>query len=187
MTTQRPVLAGRRMTLRLLERSHLPQRVAYINDPEVQRTLNFDYPTSMARTEAWYSKIVLSNDRVDFAFEVPDRGHPIGFGGLISIDRRVRKAELYIMIGDKDFWGHGFGRDGYKLLTNYAFTELGLERLYAYHLEHNQRAANAVTKLGWRIEGLLRKDVWSHGAPKSRFVAAILRGEWLSNEAYDDV
>ncbi|WP_420177132.1 GNAT family N-acetyltransferase [Kerstersia gyiorum] len=183
--TQRQILQGSRIQLIPLEKRHLIKRVEYINDPAVQETLNFDYPTSLAKTEAWFSKNVLAPNRVDFAIEDTD-GNIIGFAGYINLDRVTRKAELYIFIG-RDFWSGGYGREAYKLLTNYGFIELGLNRVYGYQLDHNIKANNSVKKIGWSIEGFLKEDIYSHGKIKGRSVVAILRSEWETNSTYDEV
>ena len=180
-------LKGERISLVLLERVHLRKRVEFLNDPIVQKTLNFDFPTSLAKTEAWFSKHVLTESRVDFAFELTGTGEIIGFGGFINIDQKARKAELYIFIGDKSCWGKGFGRDGYTMLANYGFAELGLDRVYLYQLAENSRAIKATEALGWHTEGLLRKDVWSHGELKDQYIFSILRAEWESNEIYQSI
>lgn len=180
-------IQGKRMSLQLLERDHLKKRVEFLNDPEVQATLNFDYPTSQAKTEAWFSKNLLAANRVDFAFIRNDDSAVIGFGGFINVNTKARKAELYIFVGDKSCWGKGFGRDGYKLLVNYGFGELGLERIYLYQLAENDRAVRATAALGWKTEGLLRKDIWSHGDLKDQYVLSILRDEWEGNGLYGDI
>jgi RimJ/RimL family protein N-acetyltransferase len=180
-------LRGKRMSLQLLERDHLKKRVEFLNDPEVQRTLNFDYPTSLAKTEAWFSKNVLSPDRVDFVFVRNEDSAIIGFGGFININIKSQKSEMYIFIGDKECWGSGFGRDGYKLLVNYGFAELGLERIYLYQLTENERAVKATAALGWKTEGLLRRDIWSHGELKDQYLLSILREEWVSSGLSADI
>ncbi|GGI96870.1 GNAT family N-acetyltransferase [Halopseudomonas pertucinogena] len=177
-------LVGSRIALQLLAKEHLKKRVEFLNDVEVQRTLNFDYPTSIAKTEAWFSKNVLSTNRIDFTFIRNDDSAVIGFGGLININTKARKAELYIFIGDKSCWGEGYGRDGYKLLVNYGFAELGLERIYLYQLSQNERAIKATTALGWKTEGLLRRDIWSHGELKDQYLLSILRQEWEESGIY---
>lgn len=178
---------GKRVSLVLLDRDHLGKRVEFLNDPEVQKTLNFDYPTSLAKTEAWFMKNVLAEDRVDFAFELTGNAEVIGFGGFVNLNRKASKAELYIFIGEKSLWGKGYGRDGYKLLVNYGFAELGLNRIYLYQLAENSRAIKATEALGWHTEGLLRNDIFSHGEIKDQYVLSILRSEWESREIYSSV
>ncbi|CAM4075348.1 GNAT family N-acetyltransferase [Kerstersia similis] len=184
-STQRNILQGSRIKLTPLEKKHLEKRVEYINDEAVQATLNFDYPTSLAKTEAWFSKNLLVSNRMDFAI-VDTEGNTIGFAGYINIDRTTKKAELYIFIG-RDFWSGGYGREAYKLLTNYGFIELGLNRVYGYQLGHNHKAHNSVKKIGWSVEGFLKDDVYSHGEIKGRSVVAILRSEWELNPTYDEI
>lgn len=158
-------LQGSRIFLQLLEKEHLRKRVEFLNDIEVQETLNFDYPTSLAKTEAWFSKNVLSGNRVDFTFIRNDDSAVIGFGGFINIHARAQKAELYIFIGDKSCWGKGYGRDGYKLLVNYGFAELGLERIHLYQLSErtgyqgydgprmeNRRVVEKGYLVSWRVK-----------------------------------
>lgn len=181
------ILTGKRISLELLDKKHLEKRVLYLNDPDVQKTLSFDYPTSLSKTEAWFAKNVLSDRRVDFALNDRVSSNVIGFGGLINIDHKSKKAELYIFIGDKSFWGKGFGRDGYKLLVNYGFYELGLNKIYLYQQARNVRAIKATQALGWYIEGLLRKDIWSHGELIDQYILSILRSEWELNEDYRNV
>jgi len=183
--TERAIREGSRVVLVPLERRHLSKRVEFINDPAVQATLNFDYPTSLAKTEAWFSKNVLAPNRVDFALE-SKAGDVIGFCGYVNVDRIVKKAEHYIFIG-KDYWSGGYGREAYKVITNYGFVELGLNRVYGYQLGNNHKANNLVKKIGWSVEGFLKDDVYSHGELKGRSVVAILREEWVANDVYDEV
>lgn len=184
-TNAREILNGSRISLVALEKLHLSKRVELINDPDVQATLNFDFPTSIAKTEAWFAKNVLAPNRMDFAI-VAKNGDIVGFGGYLNIDRVVKKAELYVFIG-KSYWLGGFGREAYKLITNYGFVELGLNRVYGYQLGNNYKANNAVKKIGWSVEGFLRDDAYSHGELKGRSVVAILQGEWAENPMYDEV
>jgi RimJ/RimL family protein N-acetyltransferase len=183
----RNFLEGSGLRLCLTEKDHLRKRVEFINDPEVQQTLNYDYPTSLSKTEAWFSKVVLDPSRVDFTIIEKKMKRIIGFCGFINIDRSAKKAEMHFFIGDKQLWGKGYGRNGYKLLTNYGFMELGLNRVYGYQLDYNEKAQKVVKSIGWSVEGCLREDIFSHGEIKNRFVVAILRGEWAGNEAYDNV
>lgn len=181
----REILKGSRIILVPLEKRHLSKRAEFINDPAVQATLNFDYPTSIAKTEAWFSKNLLVSNRMDFAIESLS-GDVIGFGGYININKVVRKAELYIFIG-KAHWIKGYGREAYKLITNYGFIELGFNRVYGYQLGNNDKALNSVKRIGWSVEGFLRDDIYSHGEVKGRSVVAILRDEWAENPIYNEV
>ena len=178
------LLRGSKVYLRLIEEEDIPARVEWINDREIQSTLNYDIPTSISKTKAWFHRIQLDNTRREFSIFTCDGDKYIGFCGLINIQSPVMRAELHCVIGEKGFHHGGYGTEAYKLLTNYGFAELGLNRVYGYQLIHNAAAHRVVEKLGWKREGLLRRDVFSHGSLNDRFVVAILREDWQSLEVY---
>lgn len=182
----RRLLNGKLVNLLALDRQHLAVRAEFINDQAVQATLNFDYPTSHSKTEAWYSRVALDPSRVDLSISCSRTEKIIGFCGFIGIDRDARKAEHYIFIGDTEFWGKGYGYYSYKMLLNFGFTELGLNRIWGYQLDGNKAAARVTASIGFKTEGLLRADIFSHGELKNRSVIAMLRDEWKNNPQFDE-
>jgi len=181
----RKILEGNKVFFRLVEEKDLAKRVEWINDPDVQRYLHFDYPTSFARTKKWFDKIVFDKTRVDFSIFEKQSNEYIGFCGFINIDVPVLKAEFYAVIGDKNYWKRGYGTEVYILLTNYGFLELGLSRIYAYLNTENNASLKTFKKIGWKVEGTLRKDIFAHGKIYDRNVVSILRNEWENNNVYD--
>lgn len=178
------MLKGKKIYLRLLEKDGLQKRVEWINDPDIQKTLNYDYPSSLARTEKWFDKIVMNLSRRDFEVYTIEDDEYIGFCGLMNIQMPVMKAELYAVIGNKDYWRGGYGTDIYRTLVNYGFLELGLNKIYGYQLTHNEGAHRVVEKLGWKRDGLLRQDLYSHGKIVDRYIVSILREDWKKQDSY---
>jgi RimJ/RimL family protein N-acetyltransferase len=172
------LLEGERIYFRLIEREDLPQRVKWINDPAIQHTLNYDYPTSLARTQKWFDTVLMDSSRRDFSVLTLADDTYIGFCGLINIEELVKKAEMYAVIGDREYWGAGYGTEIYRVLMNYGFNEIGLNKIYGYQLVHNEAAHRVVEKLGWKRDGLLRQDIYSHGRIRDRYIVSILRRDW---------
>lgn len=172
------LLTGKKVYLKLLEEEDLKKRVEWINDTDIQATLNYDVPTSYAKTKAWFNKILLDSSRREFSIFSTETNEHIGFGGLFGIQVPVMKAELHCVIGNKDFQRGGYGTEAYKLLMDYGFTELGLNKIYGYQLGHNSAAHRVVEKLGWKKDGLLRQDVYSHGTIKDRWIVSVLKEDW---------
>lgn len=170
-------LQGEHCRLLPLERAHLEHRVRWLNDPDVQATLNFDFPLSIAKTQRWFDKVVTDPSRRDFTIATAD-GVLVGIAGILNIDYRSSKAELYCTIGEKAFWGKGLATETYRILAAYAFSELGLRRLYIF--THSDATAHIMKKLGWTHEGTLRQDIWSHGRYVDRKIFSLLRTD---NEA----
>lgn len=175
------LLKGEKVYLKLFEEDDIPNRVKWINDPEIQFTLNYDMPTSVSKTKRWFANMVMDSTRREFSiFTVKDNKH-IGFCGLFNISIPAMKAELHCVIGEKEYWSGGYGTEAYKLLDEYGFVELGLNKIYGYQLLHNHGAHRVVEKLGWQRDGLLREETYSHGTIKDVYVVSILRKDWLAH------
>lgn len=181
----RKILSSNKIFFRIVEEDDLEKRVEWINDPDVQQFLHYDYPTSLSRTKKWFEKIALDKTRVDFSIFNKKPKKYIGFCGFINVDMVVKKAEMYAVIGEKDYWGGGYGTEIYKLLTNYGFQELGLNRIYGYQDIENKAPQIICQKIGWSVEGCLRQDNFVHGKLYDRIIVSILRTEWGKNSSYD--
>jgi len=84
----------------------------------------------------------------------------IGNISLNSIDQLNRSAEVSIMMGDKTEWGKGYGAEAVQILTDFAFSQLKFNRLWA---ESPNPAFNAlIQKCGWKKEGLRRKAFFTN-------------------------
>jgi RimJ/RimL family protein N-acetyltransferase len=82
---------------------------------------------------------------------------PIGTAGLSAINHQHRTAELGIGIGERDFWGKGYGSEATRLLLDYAFNALGLHNVMLRVFSYNQRAIRAYLRSGFREIGRRRE------------------------------
>lgn len=174
------MMLGKKVFLRLMEEKDVPHKVKWINDPEIRSTLNFDYPISEIGTKKWLNAVSGSPERRDFIVCDNENKNQIGYGGLLNIDFKNSKAESYMGIGEKDYHGKGYGIEIRNILLNYAFEELGLNKIYSYVWDQNQSMIKLNKRVGFQIEGLLREDILSHGELRNRYVMGILRKEFLS-------
>ncbi|MDY3007082.1 GNAT family protein, partial [Anaerococcus porci] len=175
-------LVGNKIILKLIEKEDMKKRAEWINDIEIQATLNYDFPTSISKTQAWFQKAQMDSSRREFSIFNKETNEYIGFCGLFDIDYKARKAEHHCVIGNKAYHSKGYGIDAYKVIVNYGFKELGLNRIYAFQRTNNIAAHKLVEKLGWTREGLLREDLYSHGEIRDRYIISILRSEWKNNK-----
>lgn len=76
-------------------------------------------------------------------------GHHIGNCAIYNIDRLRKEAELGIMIGDRAYWGQGYGTDAVKTLVRHVFTTTDFKRLHLKTLEWNLRARKCFQKCGF--------------------------------------
>jgi RimJ/RimL family protein N-acetyltransferase len=108
----------------------------------------------------------------------------IGLIGLYTIFELHREAFLGIQIGERNYWGKGYGTDALQALLRYGFEELNLWRISLSFLEGNDRAMRSYEKCGFRLEGRER-HAWSYdGRRWDEIYMGLLRDEWraMTNE-----
>lgn len=117
----------------------------------------------------WYEQYLKNDNELLFIIETED-GTPIGTYGFKHIDHVAKKAEAgNLILGDKRFSGQGMGTKIVRASMEYAFTELGLNELYADQLAGNKRAVVANAKAGWRIVGFNEPDTICVSMTKEEF------------------
>lgn len=172
------MIRGKNVYLRLMERRDIKYKVKWINDPDVRKSL-FIQDISEIGTEQWLIKVSTDNTRNDYVICENGNDTPIGFASVVNIDFRNSSAETYICIGEKRFWGKGYGTEVKKLLLEYMFIELGLNRVYAYNWAENKGIIKINEKLGFKLEGVLRQDRFADGQYKDRVIFSMLREEFF--------
>ena len=88
------------------------------------------------------------------------------------------KGEIWrIYIGDKSLRGKGYGKQAMEAMMGYCFDVLGLERLYLDHYTGNP-AAGLYLSLGFKYEGVLRKNCRKNGILYDVHLMSMLREEY---------
>ena len=99
-----------------------------------------------------------------------------GFLNISNADSRVEIGATWI---GKDFQRTGLNRNCKFLLLNYAFEELGAERVELKTDERNTKSRNAIEKIGGKFEEILRSHTLMHGGYRRNTVYyGILKNEW---------
>jgi len=135
---------------------------------------------SEAGTKNWFEKTVLNSNRKEFMICLVESDESIGFTSIKNIDLVNSKAEISMLIGNKNYWGKGYAKLTRKLLLSYAFDELGLNKIYTYNLLENKKIIGLNKKFGFKIEGELREDIFFKGQFRTRVIMGILKKDWHS-------
>ena len=85
--------------------------------------------------------------RITFGVDTPEGKH-IGNCVYYNIDEVKNETEIGLMIGDRDYWGQGYGTDVISTLIGYIFRNLKFKRVYLKTLEDNFRAQRCFEKCG---------------------------------------
>jgi RimJ/RimL family protein N-acetyltransferase len=175
------MLCGEKIFLRLMEERDIPDKVRWVNDPEIRKILISDL-ISESGTKTWFLKASASHSRKEFIICLNESNESIGFTSIKNIDRTNLKAEMSLLLGNKEYWGHGYAKEARKLLLDYAFNELGLNRIYTFNWVKNGKIISLNKKLGFIIEGELRQDIFFNGEFRNMVIMSILKKEWQKNQ-----
>jgi RimJ/RimL family protein N-acetyltransferase len=170
-------IRGAKVTLRAIVRADLDKLRDFVNDPEVMRFSNVYRPISDVEQSAWFESVIKNPHAVWFAVE-DSTSKLLGTCCLVDIDWVARHAELRVRIGEKDAWGNGVGTETCALLVRHAFDALNLERVWLRVLDSNPRAQHVYEKLGFVVEGQLRKAGYVDGQARDMVLMGLLRSEW---------
>lgn len=127
----------------------------------------FNYLDSVQNGDTTYELGIFDNEEDTF----------IGVIALENINFECQNSEIGYWIV-KDFWKKGYASEACKLIIEYAFKELGLNRLYANLQKENTASLALLTSLGFQVEGLLRKHVMNKGEFVDRYICGLLRDDW---------
>ena len=108
-----------------------------------------------------------------------ENAEPIGRIVLADIEEGW-KAELWrIYIADTKLRGRGLGKEAMQATMAYCFDQLKMERLYLDHYTGNP-AAYLYQSLGFKYEGVLRKNCRKNGVLYDVHLMSMLRDEYYS-------
>ena len=173
------MLKGKLVNLRAIEREDLEEVMKWVNDREVTKYLAaFLYPVSQEEEEKFLERAMSRNDtEKNLVMETKERVY-IGQISLHKIDWKNSNAELGIVIGNKEYWGKGYGTEAIKILLHHAFNQMNLYKIDLQVFEFNQRGIRCYEKCGFKKEGKLRKNHFYQAKYYDVFLMGILKDEF---------
>lgn len=177
------VLRGRRVILRPLGMSDVHALLKTINDEKNSRYLGVEAPLTL-KEEKEYIRRSRRNWRKgeDYAFVIEEKTtHKIIGGVALHTVKKVLsqwRPSIGIRI-NKEFWRKGYAAEACTLVLEFAFDRLKLPRV-EYHAFHpNTPSIKLAKKLGFRVEGKLRRAIEKKGKVYDSIVLGMLAQEWL--------
>ena len=94
-------------------------------------------------------------------------------------DSKSNLSELGILIGNKNYWGKGIGREACNLVMDYGFRKLNLRKIFLAVFENNITAIKLYESLGFRTEGKLIKHVSVDGVLYDKYLMGLFCNDYL--------
>ncbi|WXG43382.1 MAG: GNAT family protein [Promethearchaeati archaeon SRVP18_Atabeyarchaeia-1] len=175
-------LNGRRIYLRTFSKDDLRHTLRWSSDPEIRRLIGEVTAATQAEAKKWYRELRADKDRIWFAIVLRESDRVIGEAGLLRMFRPWRCTDMTIIIGEKDTWGNGYGREAGLLLLDYAFKVLGFHRISIGVVGLNERALRFWEKLGFKKEGIERDGYFCDDKYSDFVMMSILENEFEALE-----
>ncbi len=152
--------------------------VKYLGRPEYFKEVDIE------QINEYYNNII-NNKYIKFfaVYFIPDNK----FIGTVKIslsnsyNEEYDIADIGIMIGDKSYWGKGLSPIILLSISSYALNGLKVRKLTAGAISENVAVIKSFQKIGFKIEGVLRKKIYLNG----EYLDHILLG-CFKEELYND-
>lgn len=172
-------LKGKRLILRPILKKDIPYLLRWINDEDVTQYLATYLPMMEADQEKWLEALAKDKQTNLVFMIVTTDGKPIGTMGLHHINWQNRVAITGALIGEKEYWGKGYGTEAKMLLLNYAFNTLNLRKVCSSVFSCNKRSYAYQVKCGYVEEGRRRRQFYKKGRYWDEILMAVFKKDWL--------
>ena len=157
--------------------------VRWGSDSEYLRLLDADPPNQLSVKK--FTEFIQKDQEKDppadfFAIRTLVDDRLVGCAGLDGDAFPNGDAFVGIGIGEREFWGKGYGTDAMKVILRFGFQELNLRRISLDTFEYNPRAIRSYENVGFVHEGRARKFLLREGRRWDMLFMGILREEWLA-------
>lgn len=117
-----------------------------------------------------------------FAIELNEDQIVIGTIGIYGVNWKMGTCQVGISIGP-DFQGRGYGTDAMRVLINFIFLYMRLNKIKLEVYSFNKQAVTSYEKCGFNVEGILREELFRFGKFHDTFIMSLLRREWETQKA----
>jgi len=178
-----PVLRGETVLLRGLVDPDAVSLFPHLHTPAVREFVapppaSVDALTLFIR---WTREQHRSGTGVTFGIVPGDADGAMGVIQLWPIEPDYSVAEWGFVLAER-YWGTGAFEQSARLALDFAFGTLGVERLEARAVRSNERAQQALRRLGAKAEGILRHGFKHKSGWVDQVMWSVLSDEWRSRD-----
>ena len=145
------------------------------NNRNVSRNMRdtFPYPYRLSDAREWIDFATTQSPEANFAI-ASDRELIGGIGITLQSDVNRHSAEIGYWLGEPH-WGQGIATAALLAMTDWAFAQFDLVRLYGEVFEWNPASGRVLEKAGYELEGRLRRSIVKDGQIIDALLYAIVR------------
>jgi diamine N-acetyltransferase len=152
------------------------------NDEQIRETLFLFAPQTLEQVQDEMKQWSTNSSFALFTICRKEDDVAVGQTALVRIDFVSRAATFYLAIYSPEFWSKGYGGEAAKMMLDYAFDILNLNRVLLHVCAENKNAVAAYKKAGYVMEGTLREAMYHHNRYVDFYVMSVLREEYYAKK-----
>ncbi len=157
-----PLLTTSRLVMFPLSDRHLSRFLTVAGERAVaDMIISIPHPLTEPRARAWIYRAVAESaggQAAHYAISIRPDDALVGYIAIKSIDSEHHEGELSFLLEER-YHGRGYTTEAAQAVIAFAFTDLHLNRICAYHMVRNPASGRVLAKLGFEREGCLRQRV----------------------------
>jgi len=151
----------------------------WLNDEQVCKSNSHAiFPNTEYKMKAYFESLKNGTQNIILAIIHSESAKHIANVSLQNINWVSRNAEFAILLGDKEYWGGGYGTEAAKLIVEYGFKRLNLHRICCGTIQGNESMKKLAAKLNMKEEGKRREAIYKNGFYLDIFEYGVLRSEY---------
>jgi diamine N-acetyltransferase len=138
-------------------------------------------PISTYTQQKWYEKICKNGDVAMSIFYKEKEGEDpvlLGAVGLYDFNYRHQRATWKTLRIPKQYQGLGLAFEASKMLIDYGFNTLNLNKITSDVFPHNESIIKLLAKMGFKEEGRLKQHYFHQGEFKDVLIYSLTRDEY---------
>jgi RimJ/RimL family protein N-acetyltransferase len=175
----------------ILKGNHIQLDILHETHRETLRALSRDLaitiysPTLSLNFDKWFDKAFSQKNQLTFAVRKLNDQALIGSTRYYEIQENHKSLAIGYTWYIQAAWGTTANVEGKKLLLEYAFEKLAMNRVEFFVDTRNLRSQAALKKMGALVEGTLRQNIiLEDNFVRDTVVLSILKSEWVIVKAY---
>ena len=157
MLSKFPILESERVILRQFVDSDLENVFKGLSHPDIIKYYGISFDSLEATKEqmTWFANLEKNGNGIWWAICAKDDLQFLGAGGLNDLCLKNKKAEIGFWLLPEN-WGKGLMTETMPIITDYAFSQIGLHRIEGFVEPENLNCKNALAKLNFKLEGTMQ-------------------------------
>ncbi|HMD15742.1 MAG TPA: GNAT family protein [Terriglobales bacterium] len=161
--------------VRSWRKDDLKSLVLRANNPKIAGNLRDQFPHPYTRRDGIDFLEYAQTEEPECSFAIEYAGEAVGgVGFLIGRDIARISAEMGYWLSE-EFWGRGLATRAVTAMSDWAFDNYKLSRVFAMAFAHNAASIRVLEKAGFEREGVMRRSAIKNGVILDQILFAKVR------------